>query len=106
MDAEATKSPVAAAARESDAGLAPLSPSPEDFRVSGESVEETGPIRHRLDAKEVPPGSAATGTLVFQVSEGKEDLRLSFGGARPVALEEAPAGRGAEKPAGDGHGHQ
>ena len=84
--------------------------SPEDFRITGEGLEEeTGPIRHRLAAGTLGKGSAISGTLVFEVPEEAEGLELSFDGGRPVSLDLPPVeegeghGHGGGKPEGDGH---
>ncbi len=56
-----------------------LSYSPEDFRISGEGVEQSAPIRAELDSGTIPAGSAISGSLVFQVPEETKELLLGFG---------------------------
>ena len=73
--------------------------SPERFRIAGEGMEETGPIRDQLGAGAVPLVSAISGTLIFQVPEDAKELELRFADGRPVALD-LPA---AEE--GDDHSH-
>ena len=70
---------------------------PEDFRLSGEGVEDHQPIRSQLGEGTVPDGSAVSGSLVFQAPEDTKDLKLEFKGGRLIALD-APPGKG-------GHGH-
>jgi hypothetical protein len=77
-----------------------LAYSPEDFRVSGEGFEPSAPIRHKLEAGEVPAGSAVSGSLVFEVPEESENLLVEFDGGRPVALDLSNTG----EPGGP-HGH-
>lgn len=67
--------------------------STEDFRLTGEGMKETGPLRSKIGAGSIPAGSAVSGTLVFQVPEKAKDLEMSFDGGRPVALD-LPAGKG------------
>lgn len=79
-----------------------LSYSKKDFRISGEGVEQTAPLRSRLGSGEVPPGSAISGILVFQVPEEAENLRLGYRDGRPVLLDLAPGSQNKNKSHG-GH---
>ena len=66
---------------------AELSYSPDDFRISGEGVKKSAPIRAQLDSGTIPAGSAISGTLVFQAPEETTKLMLGFGDdAKKVAL--------------------
>lgn len=83
--------------------------SAKDFTVSGEGMEEAGPIRHQLEAGTLAPATAVSGALVFQAPEKAKNLTLSFGDSRqPVALDLKPGegghGHGGGKE-NDGHGH-
>lgn len=83
--------------------------SAKDFTVSGEGMEEAGPIRHQLGAGTLAPATAVSGALVFQAPEKAKNLTLSFGDSRqPVALDLKPGegghGHGGGKE-NDGHGH-
>ena len=60
------------------------------FRLSGEGIKESGPVRNQLNAGTVPQGSAVSGSLVFQAPEEAKGLRLSFDGGTPVALDLEP----------------
>lgn len=86
-----------------------VSYSPEDFRITGEGMEETGPIRDALEGETVSVGGAVAGNLVFQVPEAAKDIELSFDGARQIALDLPPATKavGQEKDGAneDGHDH-
>ena len=73
----------------------------EDFRLTGEGMKATGPLRSKIGSGKIPAGSAVSNTLVFQVPEKAKDLTLSFGGGRPVALD-LPAGKGGRSHGG-GH---
>lgn len=67
-----------------------LAYSEKQFRLTGEGMDETGPLRSKLGSGSVPPGSAVSGTLVLQVPEEASKLMLSFDGGRPVALDLKP----------------
>lgn len=67
--------------------------SEDQFRVAGEGVKETGPLRSKLGSGEIPAGSAISNTLVFQVPEKADNLVLSFDGGRRIALD-LPASKG------------
>lgn len=92
---------------------ADLSYSPDDFRVSGKGLKESGPIRHQLDAGTLPAGGAISGSLVFQAPVEAKELTLSFGDKeQKIALNLDPAeegdshsshGGGAAPPEGGGH---
>lgn len=79
--------------------------SAEDFRLTGEGVKESGPVRTRLDAGTLPEGSAVSGGLVFQAPEKARDLTLSFDGGRPVALDLEPMKPMKEGKNASGGGH-
>lgn len=69
-----------------------------DFTLSGDKMDETGPLRHQLEAGTLAPGTATSGALVFQVPDEARNLMLTFGdGRQPVALD--------LKPGEGGHGH-
>lgn len=71
---------------------ADLSYSPDDFRISGEGIKGSGPVRHQLDAGTLPAGGAISGSLVFQAPVDAKELTLSFGDAeRKIALNLDPA---------------
>lgn len=72
------------------AGSGDLSYTAEQFRLSGEGLEATGPIRQELEDGSVPAGSSVSGNLVFQAPEGARGLMLSFDGGQPVALDLPP----------------
>lgn len=77
---------------------ADLSYSPDDFRISGEGIKESEPIRHQLDAGTLPAGGAISGSLVFQAPVEAKEMTLSFGGeGQKIALNLDPAKEG------DGH---
>ncbi|WP_166397031.1 DUF4352 domain-containing protein [Rubrobacter marinus] len=85
-----------------------MSYSPDDFRLTGEGVEESGPLRETFEeGQAIPAGGAVSGSLVFQAPEDADGLELSFDGGRPVALDLPPAtgeeGHGHDAPA-KGHG--
>lgn len=80
-----------------------LSYSMEDFRLTGEGMKATGPLRSKIGSGKIPAGSAVSNTLVFQVPEKAKDLTLSFGGGRPVALD-LPASKDGGSHAGSGNG--
>ena len=91
---------------------ADLSYSPDDFRISGKGIKESGPVRHQLDAGTLPVGGAISGSLVFQAPVEAKELTLSFGDEeQKVALNPNPAGEshehshGGAPPEGDGHSH-
>lgn len=82
----------------SAAGKGGLDYSAGDFRLSGEGIEGSAPIRSQLGDGTLPAGSETHGTLIFQAPEGVESLALSFDGGEPVApdpgnTEERRAGR-------------
>lgn len=77
-----------------------------DFRISGDGVEESAPIRSQLGDGTLPAGSETHGALIFQAPEDARDLVLSFDGGEPVALELGRAPAAAEKGVPEaGHGH-
>lgn len=77
-----------------------LSYSEDQFRITGEGVKETGPMRSKIGSGKIPAGSAISNTLVFQVPEKADNLVLSFDGGRRIALDLAPAKKGSS---GGGH---
>lgn len=81
-----------------------LAYSPEDFRIGGESMNETGPYRSRFGTGTVPVGSAFSGTMTFQVPKEADNLTLSFDDGRSVALNLEPGKGGASEEGGEDHG--
>lgn len=84
-----------------------LSYSMDDFRLTGEGMKETGPLRSKIGSGKLPAGSAVSNTLVFQVPEKAKDFTLSFDGGRRIALD-LPAGKGGGSHGGarnGGNGH-
>lgn len=61
--------------------------SEKDFRVNGEGMKETRPLRGQLGSGKISSSEATTGILTFQVPEEAEDLVLSFRDSRPVILD-------------------
>ncbi len=89
-----------------------LSYSPEDFRISGEGVKQSAPIRNQLDSGTISAGTAISGSLVFQVPEETTKLILGFGDdGQEVALnlDESDAhshgGAAVQSQAGEDHSH-
>jgi len=89
-----------------------LSYAPGDFRISGEGVKQSAPIRDQLDSGTIPAGSAISGSLVFQVPEETKELMLGFGDeGQKVALhlDESDAhshgGAAAQSQASENHSH-
>lgn len=93
------------------AGSGGLDYSAGDFRLSGEGVKESAPIRSQLGDGALPAGSETHGGLIFQAPQGARDLTLSFDGGEPVALELEGSGAGSSHASGEGeaggggHGH-
>jgi hypothetical protein len=78
-----------------------LSYSPEDFRISGEGMKESGPYQSKLKAGTVPAGSMVSGSMAFQVPEEASELMLSLDGGRAIALDLEPV-----KGEGEGSSHE
>lgn len=77
--------------------------SEDQFRLTGEGVKETGPLRSKLGSGQIPAGSAISNTLVFQVPEKADNLVLSFDGGRRIALD-LPASKGGNSHGGSQNG--
>jgi hypothetical protein len=101
------------------AGSSDLSYSAEQFRLSGEGLEATAPIRQELEDGSIPAGSSVSGNLVFQAPEEAKGLMLSFDGGQPVVLDLPPVPEDGHSGAGaqpeddaqspkqaDGHDHE
>ncbi len=73
-----------------------------DFRVNGEGMKETRPLRGQLGTGKISSGQATSGILTFQVPEEAEDLVLGFRDSRPVILD---LGSETENPNKSGGGH-
>ena len=74
--------------------------SPDDFQVTAEGMEATGPHRHTFVGEPIPTGSSVTGELVFQVPDASAGILLTLPGAeRSVALDLGST------PADDNHSH-
>lgn len=58
-----------------------------DFRVNGEGMKETRPLRGQLGSGMMSSGEATSGILTFQVPKEAENLVLSFRDSRPVILD-------------------
>lgn len=84
-----------------------LAYSADDFRISGDGLEVSGPYRDQLAGESLSPESAVSGTLVFQVPDKAKNLMLSFDDGRQVALDLPPASgdHGHSSGGGQGGGH-
>lgn len=86
-------------------GDSPLRYSTCDFRVGGTGLSPVRPLRSELPEGVLLAGHSVSGSLVFQVPEGSEDLLLRMrGAARAVALpdEAAHAHGHGEEESGEG----
>ncbi|MBA2451879.1 MAG: hypothetical protein H0V47_01810 [Chloroflexia bacterium] len=62
--------------------------SPDEFQVTADGMEPSGPHRHTFVGEAIPSGSSVTGELVFQAPDTATSVLLTFPGAdRPVALD-------------------
>ena len=89
-----------------------LNYSPQDFRITGDGIEEIEPLRETFEGETIPAGGAVSGSLVFQVPEDAQGLELGFDGGRPISLELPPTDKGEAhshgapaEPHEDGHEH-
>jgi hypothetical protein len=61
---------------------------PDSFRVSGPGLQEAGPIQFHIGDEFIPKGSAASGSLKFQVPEKAVNLMVSFNnGEKMIGLD-------------------